>query len=94
MAAVALMAQSVVPITTDSPKVAKSHNLVPFSGNVVLSTPMSSANPVPEKRMFSVPAIYVLGPLHLCGAERLQEHRRVQRELAAAKAELQTRTVV
>jgi hypothetical protein len=42
-----------------------SNNLVPFSPNVVLSTRIFSANPVPKKRMFSVPAIYVLGPLHL-----------------------------
>jgi hypothetical protein len=42
-----------------------SNNLAPFSPNVVLSTRIFSANPVPEKRMFSGPAIYVLGPLHL-----------------------------
>src|SRR3954453_22805166 len=42
-----------------------SNNLVPFSPNVVLSTRIFSANPVPKKRMFSVPAIYVLGPLHV-----------------------------
>ena len=40
-------------------------NAVPFSRNVVLSTWIFSANPVPKKRMFSVPAIYVLGPLHV-----------------------------
>src|SRR3954453_2746824 len=43
-----------------------SNNLVPFSPNVVLSTRIFSANPVPKKRMFSVPAIYVLGPLQVC----------------------------
>jgi hypothetical protein len=46
------------------------NNLVPFSRNVVLSTRMFSANPVPKKRMFSVPAIYVLGPLQVRKATR------------------------
>ena len=32
---------------------------------MVLSTRIFSANPVPKKRMFSVPAIYVLGPLQI-----------------------------
>src|SRR3954451_11625004 len=48
-----------------------SNNLVPFSPNVVLSTRIFSTNPVPKKRMFSVPAIYVLGPLQLVMTERL-----------------------
>ena len=39
--------------------------VVSFSINLVLSDQIFSNNVVPKPRMFSVPAIYVLGPLQL-----------------------------
>ena len=40
-------------------------NVGPFSRNVVPSARIFSINLVQKPRMFSVPAIYVLSPLHL-----------------------------
>ena len=39
--------------------------VVPFSRNVVLNARIFSINLVPKQRMLSVPAIYVLSPLHV-----------------------------
>jgi hypothetical protein len=42
-----------------------SNNVGPFSFNVVLGSPLFSANVGPKQRMLSSQAIYVLGPLQI-----------------------------
>ena len=52
-----------------------SNNLVPFSGNVVLTGPLFSINVVREWAMFLGQAIYVLGPLQLARAKNIFLHQ-------------------